>query len=425
LWISTPNGLSRFDSEKGKFTNYSKQHGLSANDCFSVKEDSKGNIWILTSGGLDKYNVKTGSVMKYDTEDGLLLNQSGLYQNEAGYIFGGHADNGFYCFHPDSIPETLSIENVFLTDFFIFNEPVQVSTKNDKTPLRQTIQHTKEIVLTHSQNVFGFEFSALNFSNNGKSRYAYKLDGFDEKWSVVDGKNRRVTYTNLDAGKYVFRVKAATGTDQQNTTETVVEITILAPWWATGWAYAFYFIAFMSLLFFIWKYFADKQKLKHEIAIQKIENAKTEEIAQIKQRFFINISHEFRTPLTLICGPVENLIHNIENADKPKILEILHLIKRNSERLSQLTNQLLDIRKLETGSMKLEIALGNLVLYVKNIAQGFEPLAHKKQIKFNVQSENINDPVELHWFDPDKIHKIITNLLSNAFKFTPENEKSG
>jgi signal transduction histidine kinase/ligand-binding sensor domain-containing protein/DNA-binding response OmpR family regulator len=420
LWISTPNGLSHFDSEKGKFTNYSKQHGLSANDCFSVKEDSKGNIWILTSGGLDKFNVKTGSVMKYDTDDGLLLNQNGLYQNEAGYIFGGHAENGFYCFHPDSIPETVSNENVFLTDFFIFNEPVLVGTKNDKTPLRQTIQHTKEIVLNHSQNVFGFEFSALNFSNNGKSRYAYKLDGFDEKWSVADGKNRRVTYTNLDPGKYVFRVKAATGADQQNTPETVVDIIILAPWWATGWAYSFYFIAFMSLLFFIWKYFADRQKLKHEIAIQKIEQTKTEEIAQLKQQFFTNISHEFRTPLTLISGPVDNLIQNIENTKQPKLLENLQLIKRNSERLSQLTNQLLDIRKLETNSMKLEIVSGDIFLFIMHIAEGFNQLAEKKQIKFNIQSENPSGMLPFQWFDPDKIHTVVANLLSNAFKFTPE-----
>jgi ligand-binding sensor domain-containing protein len=207
LWISTPNGLSRFDAEKGKFRNYSQQQGLSASDCFSAREDANGNIWILTSSGLDKYDPNTGSFTNYDASDGLSFNQKGLYQSKSGCIYGGHSEDGFYCFYPDNIPKISGNTSVVFTDFFVFNEPVRVSSVQKKSPLTQAIQYTREIVLEHNQNVFGFEFSSLNFSNSGKSRYSCKLEGFDDHWFVVDRKNRRVSYTNLNPGSYVFRVK--------------------------------------------------------------------------------------------------------------------------------------------------------------------------------------------------------------------------
>ncbi len=421
IWLSTPNGLNCLDTETNIFTHYTKNQGLSADGCFSVKEDSRGNIWVLTSNGLDKLDPETGSITRYGDADGLSLNLTGLYQSTDGYIFGGHSEKGFYMFHPDSIAGNGNPRQVYITNFLLFNETVRISNERNKSPLTQSILETRKIVLNHRQSVFGFEFSSLNFSDRWKNRYAYKLDGFDTRWFFTDENNRRVTYTNLDPGTYVFNVKVTGSDDQNNIGVTKITITILPPPWKTWWAYMLYFIVFIVVLNFIRKYFADKQKLKHEIAIQKIQNAKVAEVAQIKQRFFTNISHEFRTPLTLISGPVDHLIHEYGNTEQTKLVENLHLIKRNSERLAQLTNQLLDIRKLETGSMKLEIAQGNLVLFLKNIAQGFDSLAAKKQIRFSLEPKNINESDSVHWFDPDKIHKIITNLLSNAFKFTPEN----
>ena len=419
LWIATSNGLNRFNPETNKFTVYTKKQGLSASECFSVKEDSKGNLWILNSSGLDKFDVKSGTVTKYGEADGLSLNQSGLYQSDNGYLFGGHAENGYYMFHPDSITGSKTPQHAIITDFFIFNESVPISNAKAKSVLDRSILETKEIVLNHRQTVFGFEFSSLDYSDHEKSRFAWKLDGFDKIWFYSDGNNRRVTYTNLNPGTYLFRIKSANGGELNDEVEKTIKIILLPPWWKTWWALTFYLVAVAALLLLIRKYFDDKKSLKHEVEIQTIEARKSDEIAQLKQHFFTNISHEFRTPLTLISGPIEKLIKNVDHIDREKFLEQFQLIHRNAKRLSQLTNQLLDIRKLETGSMKLEICQGDLIGFIQNLAEGFSPLAESKQIKFQTIIQANAELKQLYWFDPDKTNKIVTNLLSNAFRFTP------
>jgi signal transduction histidine kinase/ligand-binding sensor domain-containing protein/DNA-binding response OmpR family regulator len=419
LWIATSNGLNRFNPEKNKFTVYTKKQGLSASECFSVKEDSHGKLWISNSSGLDKFDVQSGTVTKYGEADGISLNQSGLYQSDKGYFFGGHSENGFYMYHPDSISSSKTPQSALITDFFIFNESVPISNAKVKSVLTRSILETNEIILNHRQTVFGFEFSSLDYTDHEKCRFAWKLDGFDNKWFYSDGNNRRVTYTNLNPGTYLFRVKSANGGEQNSGIEKSIKITVLPPWWKTGWALTFYFIAISALLVMIRKYFADKRRLQYEVEIQKIEADKSKEMAQLKQHFFTNISHEFRTPLTLISGPIEKLIRNVDHIDREIFLEQFQLIQRNAKRLSQLTNQLLDIRKLETGSMKLEIYQGDLIGFIQNLSEGFNPLAESKQINFQTIIPENADLKQLYWFDPDKTTKIITNLLSNAFRFTP------
>ncbi len=419
LWIATSNGLNRFNPKTSKFTVYTKKHGLSASECFSVKEDSHDNLWILNSSGLDKFDVQSGTVIQYGEADGLSLNQTGLFQSDNGYLFGGHAENGFYMFHPDSITSRKNQQSAIITDFFIFNESVPINRTKEKSVLTRSILETNEIVLNHRQTVFGFEFSLLDYSDNRKSRYAWKLDGFDQKWFYSYGNNRRVTYTNLNPGSYLFRVKSVNGGELNTDFERSIKITILPPWWKTWWAFTLYFMAITAVLLIIRRYLIDKERLQHEVEIQKIETSKTVEIAQIKQHFFTNISHEFRTPLTLISGPIEKLIKNIDQIDRDIFLNQFHLIQRNANRLSQLTNQLLDIRKLETGNMKLEICQGNLISFIQNIANGFIPLAERKQIEFETGFYVDPQADRKNWFDPDKVDKIVTNLLSNAFKFTP------
>jgi signal transduction histidine kinase/DNA-binding response OmpR family regulator len=420
LWIATSYGLNRFNPEINKFTLYTKKQGLSASECFSVKEDSHGYLWILNSSGLDKFDVQTGTITKYGEADGLSLNQTGLYQSDKGYLLGGHSENGFYMFHPDSVTGSKTSQSVLITDFFIFNESVPISNAKVKSVLTRSILETKEIILNHRQTVFGFEFSSLDYSDHEKCQFAWKLDGFDEIWFYSDGNNRRVTYTNLNPGTYLFRVKSVNGDEPNSEPEKSIQITILPPWWKTVWALSFYFIAISALLLLIRKYFTDKRRLRYEVEIQKLEAEKSKEIAQLKQHFFTNISHEFRTPLTLISGPIEKLIRNFDHMEREKFLEQFQLIQRNAKRLSQLTNQLLDIRKLETGSMKLQICQGDLIGFIQNLSDGFNPLAESKQINFHtIISENANLK-QLYWFDPDKTNKIITNLLSNAFRFTPD-----
>ena len=419
IWVGTQDGLMLFDSIHQSFTIYTKHDGLSTNECLSVKEDPRGRMWISTPLGIDVFESESGKIVRYDEADGILLNSIGLVQNEQGTFFAGHAENGFYCFHPDSIADNRIYQKVFLTDFFLFNQAVVPGKEPTNSPLKKNILETNEIILSHSQSVFGFEFSSLNYSDRRKNQYEYKLDGFDEKWFLTNENSRRITYTNLNPGTYVLRVKVANGIEQDETDETKIKITILPPVWKTWWAYTLYFIAIFGLLLFIRKYFIDKERLQHEIAIKKLEVSNTFEMAQMKQRFFTNVSHEFRTPLTLIAGPVDKLIANIDHIDRTKLLDSLQLIKRNTKRISQLTNQLLDIRKIETGNMKLSLSSGDLVRYMTDIANGFNSVAEKKQIDYQIVVENLPESDRVHWFDADKIEKIVSNILSNAFKFTP------
>jgi signal transduction histidine kinase/ligand-binding sensor domain-containing protein/DNA-binding response OmpR family regulator len=423
IWVGTQNGLNLFDSIKESFTAYNKQTGLSGNECFSVKEDAYGRLWILTPVGIDVFDRESNQIVRYSDADGILLNSIGLVQSEHGKFFAGHAENGFYCFNPDSIADNYIHQKVYLTDFLLYNQPASISRQSATSPLKKNILETNEIILKHSQSVFGFEFSSLNYSNRGKNQYEYKLDGFDDKWILTSENSRRITYTNLNPGTYVFRVRPANGIGQVNPDETKIKITIMPPVWKTWWAYMFYFIAIFGFSLFIRKYFIDKERLQHEIAIKKLEASNTFEVAQLKQRFFINVSHEFRTPLTLIAGPIEKLIANIDHLDRTKLLDSLQLIKRNTKRISQLINQLLDIRKIETGNMKLSLSSGDLVRYIADIAIGFNSLAEKKQIDYQIVAESLPESDRLHWFDADKIDKIVSNILSNAFKFTPKNGK--
>ena len=421
LWIATQNGLNRFDPKLNVFKRFGTRQGLSSNDCFSVKEDAKGMLWIVNSVGIDKLDLNTGKIFKYADSDDISLNSNGFYLTDDGLFIGGHSENGFYMFGPDQIAENKIAQPVYLTDFILFNESVPVSSPQNITPLTKSISYTEQIILNHNQSAIGFEFSTLTNTSPEKNRYEYQLEGFDSHWFQTNGNRRRISYTNLDPGSYVFRVRATNSDGLWNPQEASVKIEILYPWWKTGWAYTIYFIFISFIVIMIRKYLKDKHKLQHEIAIQRIESSKNIELAQMKQQFFTNITHEYRTPLTLISGPAESLLKNIEYFEPPKIVALLQLIHRNAVRLSQLTNQILDLRKLETDSMKLEISLGDFVGFIRNIANGFFTLAEKKQIDYQIIVDDQIERNQLHWFDSDKIYKIISNLLSNAFKFTPEN----
>jgi signal transduction histidine kinase/DNA-binding response OmpR family regulator len=273
--------------------------------------------------------------------------------------------------------------------------------------------YTEKITLDRKQTVFGFEFSELNYTVPEKNNYYYMMDGFDDEWLKTDASHRRVTYTNLNPGTYLFKVKS----DINEELVKSVTIVILPPWWKTWWAYTLYSIAILALLLAIRKYLIDKSRLQHEFEIQKIEASKNAEVAQLKQHFFTNISHEFRTPLTLISGPISKLISSAKEYQTGKeVLKYYHLIERNVNRLTELTNQLLDFRKIENGSMRLDIHHGDLVRFIQGINERFAQMAESKQIDLQFSSSVISGEA---WFDTDKLDKVITNLISNALKFTP------
>ncbi len=423
LWLATPNGLNRFDLKLNRAVRYGIKQGLSANECYAVKEDSKGRLWILNSLGLDRFDQSTGRIVKYTELDGIALNSQGFYLTDDNQLVGGNPEKGFYLFSPDSITETKQVLPLYLTDFQIFNESVQIASEKIKSPLNESILFAREITLNHKQSVISLEFAMPDFTSPQKNIYEYTLEGFDNRWFRTDGSRRQITYTNLNSGDYTFRVKSANSDGFWNPNETSLRLRILPPWWKTWWAYTFYTLTIAIILLLIRKYLLDKERLQHIIAIQNIEASKNKELSRLKQQFFTNISHEYRTPLTMISGPVDNLIRNIGQFDRSKISELLLLVQRNANRLLQLTNQLLDVRKLETGHMKPEFSSGDFPDFILKIASGFQSLAEKININFQVVIQPSSGNDYLQWFDADKTEKIISNILSNAFKFTPESGK--
>ncbi len=295
---------------------------------------------------------------------------------------------------------------IVLTDFKISDRSVQLDS---------SISVKKNIELTYQQNEFSIEFSALNFINSNQNQYSYKLEGFDKDW-IYCGTRHRVTYMNLNYGTYNFRVIGSNSDEIWNKKGASLTIIIFPPWWRTTWAYISYGFAFVFILYGLRRYELNRVKLKDKIKLDEAVLKEREETDKIKSRFFANISHEFRTPLTLIFGPAEKI--NSQTSDD--IIKDAGIIKRNSKRLLQLVNQLLDLSKLEAGKLKLEASKNNVVAFVKGIALSFESLAEEKDITLKIFSEK--DLLEIY-FDKEKMIKILSNILSNSFKFTPRDGK--
>lgn len=425
VWIGTKGGgLNLYDRKSKRFYAITQAEGLANNTIHGIQEDKEGNLWVSMNKGLARIIFKNFSlplnknnftIMNYSVADGLQSNQFSSGATEIGddgeLLFGGI--NGITTFYPHKISKNNFKPKVVLTDFLIKNNTVNILAENSS--LTKLIGETNEITLPHDQAFITFKFAALNYINPEKNQYAYKLDGFaDDDWNYV-GNQRTATYTNLDAGKYVFRVKASNNDGVWNDEIRSITITVLPPLWKTWWAYTFYILIAGSLLYLFYYYSYNTAKLKGELVFEHLSREKDQELAQRKISFFTHISHEIKTPLTLILAPIDKLVGM--NEGNNKIQNQLMLMQRNGERLVRLINQLLDFRKFETGSMKVQAAEGNIVRFIKEVAMAFDSYARDKKIKLKVIAEK--DSIRI-WFDRDKFEKIIYNLLSNALKFTPE-----
>jgi signal transduction histidine kinase/DNA-binding response OmpR family regulator len=265
--------------------------------------------------------------------------------------------------------------------------------------------------------VLTFDFASLNYTSSLKNQYEFIMEGFEDEWNRV-GSQRSATYTNLDPGDYTLRVRGSNNDGIWNETGTSIRITILPPFWETGVAFVIYSIFILFLLYSFRRYSISRAHMRNELKLKDLENKKIEEVNQMKMQFFTNISHEFRTPLTLIISPLEKLM-SAESLDASR-KQLYKLMYRNASRLLSLINQLMDLRKIEKGSMGLSLSRQDIVAFVKDIKTVFDELAEEKKMDFQFSS---NIPNMKIWFDSDKIDKIIYNLLSNAFKFTPEGKK--
>ncbi len=401
LWIATENGLNRFDQKTENFTRFYNQEPGTSNNISEMATDTRGNLWMKNEKGVATFDVRREKFKNFTVSDTYLDTHPGTAD---GYIVWPWVDGGLLSFHPDSISYNTHIPPVVLTDFKVLHESAELDS---------SITVKKRVDLTYDQNFFSFEFAALDYTDSKKNQYAYKLEGLDQDW-IESGNRRFANYTAIPSGEYTFRVKGSNNDALWNEEGRYLKILINPPPWRTAWAYLLYISTLGALLFGIRRYELKRRGLKHELLLEHEHSKKLQEIDHIKSRFFANISHEFRTPLTLILGPVQSLI---SRAQDKKTRNELSLVQRNAQRLQRLINQLLDLSKLEEGSMTLQAHQENIVALVRQFTQSFESLARNKRINFKIDLPEIEIQA---WVDRDKIEKIFGNLLSNAFKFTAE-----
>jgi len=352
----------------------------------------------------------------YKKEDGLI---SGLFllnstcKVDDNIFFG--SDKGLVYFSPENIKQTLYEKNLELTDIKIFNKSIYPNQHN--SPLSSTITFTKRLDLNYDQNFVTFEFSSLNFKKGKDIQYSCILEGLEDKWNDI-GRENKISYTNLSYGNYVFRVKAYDSGYHNNFEEKILKIRIHPPFWRTKIAYILYFLMLSLSLYKFYVFFLNQEKKKSALALERLNAKKEHEIDLMKLRFFMNVSHEFRTPLTLLSAPLESLMKG--DVDHEKTIAYYQLMHQNIQRLKRLIDDLLELRKIDAGFMKMEWKLGNFIDFAQRIFDTFQNYAEKRKMNFTFSA----DISELFiYFDADKLDKVLFNLLSNAFKYTENGGK--
>ncbi len=417
IWVGTRGkGLFRFDHKKQDFVHVDNERKIAGSNIYGILEDKNGFLWLSTENGISRFDPNKQQVINYNRKDGLIckeFNYNSYLKDRKGYMyFGGY--NGVVIFHPDSIDYNSAVPPLAFTKLNLVNTEVKIG--DESNILGNSLNSSRSIKLKHSQNIFSIEFAVLNYINPGKNQYAYKLDGFEQKWNYIT--KPVASYMNLPSGKYTLLVKGSNNDGVWNEKPISLTIRVLPPPWKTWWAFSIYF-ALILLTFYIYARFTKvRLKLEQKLFLEQIENKKQNELHQSKLRFFTNISHEIRTPLTLIISPLENLLNNTRV--EHEIKKQLQIIDINAKRLLRLINQLLDFRKQENGKLKLKVAEGNIVKFLGEIILSFQEYARIKKIdlSFNASQQEIK-----LWYDRNELEKVFFNLLSNAFKFTPEHGK--
>lgn len=428
IWIGTKEGLDQYDRESNTFRAYRTTDGLVHNTILALQEDEFGNLWMSTPAGISTMKLRrgTGTEIKsfefknYDESDGLQgrqFNEDASWKTKRGeLIFAGA--KGFNLFRPEEITTDTTKPKIVLSDFQVFNKSIRIGERIDgNVILTKSITQTKEITLEHSENVFSIEFAALNFFHPEKSLYKYKLDGFNKEWTTAPASQRRVTYTNLDPGDYTFMVKASNNDGIWNETPLQLKLHILPPFWKTKVAFVIYIFLILGALMLSRQLILERERMKYRMDKERIEAQQLHELDMMKIKFFTNVSHEFRTPLTLILTPIEKIL---KGTTDPAQQSQFQMIYRNAKRLLNLVNQLLDFRKMEVQEVKLSLSEGDIIKFIRETSQSFSDLSDKKNIEYSFHTTVESFETV---FDQDKLEKILFNLLSNAFKFTPAHGK--
>ncbi|MEI9945340.1 MAG: two-component regulator propeller domain-containing protein [Chitinophagaceae bacterium] len=405
VWIGQ-TGLYLFNSKTNTFSLYTDKGGLSTEFIKGMAEDDLGNFWIATSNGITQFNPESLSFKKYNTADGLqgLEFEANAYlKTKDGEIFFGGV-NGFNSFYPENIKINTFIPPVYITDFQIFNKKIVSGEKN--SPLESDISFAKNIRLSYKQSTFSFGFAALNYTALENNQYAYKLEGWDKDWNYA-GNERKASYTNLSPDTYIFHVKASNNDGVWNEEGPTITMVITPPFWETWWFRTLVVIGIVagSIAFY---------RFNRRLELRKLEESKREEMHQVQLQFFTNISHEFRTPLSLILGPLEKLQKEDTQSVHKQSYKVIY---RNANRLMNLINELMDFRKSESGVLKLHVMPGNVGLFLNEIYEEFSEMALQKNIKFTISAA---EGIKEVWFDRQVMEKIAINLIGNSFKYTAD-----
>ncbi|MEO7310466.1 MAG: ATP-binding protein [Chitinophagaceae bacterium] len=419
LWICTKGGgLNRLNKSTGDFFHLTTKEGLPDDVVYGILPDDAGNIWGSTNNGIFCLSAHSNS----DSSQWVFRNFTKAYGlqddefNTASYAklpdgklaFGGV--NGINIFDPKEILAATFTPGVFITDILINNSPV---VAGDKTGvLQHNIEATQAITLNHLQDILTLEFSSLDFTAPSRNKYRYQLVGIDKTW-VESGTRRTATYLHLPAGNYTFRVQGSNSQGIWSDKITELQITVLPPWWRSWWAYGVYLLLVGLGIRAYFKFTINRAKLRQQLHYEQLEATRVKELDTLKTRLYTNITHEFRTPLTVILG----MAQQVKTEPEKHLGNGMEMIIRNGESLLKLVNEMLDLSKLESGKMALQSVQGDVVTFLRYIVESFHSLAESQHKHLHYLSDLDTLSVT---YDPEKIRQIISNLLSNAIKFTPE-----
>ncbi|MBC7888761.1 MAG: response regulator [Ferruginibacter sp.] len=414
LWLGTEGaGLLRFNQQDGSFLRYTTDNGLCNNSVLNILEDNKRQLWLSTFNGIASFNPQSKTFKNYYQHDGLQSNQfsyNAAYALSSGELaFGGI--KGFNIFYPDSIRAVNTTPPVLLTAMRINNLPVE---QDNAYVTKSSLDKIESLTIPFNKAILSFEFAALEYTAPNKISYAYYLEGWDKGWNYI-GNTRTANYTHLSEGVYHLRIKATNAEGKWNSGEISIKVVIMPPWYRTWWAWLIYFLLIASAIYVYLVYKNRQAKLKYEIKLAHLDAQKEKELNEKKVAFFTNIAHEFRTPLSLIINPIKDILHK-KGPDEEN--DELNIVYRNARRLLRLVDQLLLFKKSDSELDKLNIVQLNFNALCKEVYICFMQQARAKKIRYEFVCKNKG--LEL-FVDREKVEIALFNLLSNAFKNTPEN----
>ncbi len=413
IWIGTAGGgVNLYNLDTNAFSQLSQKDGLPGNDVYGILEDESGLIWMSTENGISAYSPVTGKFKNYDFSDGLQGNQfnpGAAFRTRKGVLFFG-GSNGFTRFDPKLMKENPIAPKAYITKLEINNQAV--NHVSDPDLIKQSLLTLSHLELKYNQNSLRFEFAANNFLLPQKNRFKYRLNGYNPVWVEIQKDNKAI-FTKIPPGDYVFEVLAANNDGKWSDTPTQLSITIDSPVWSSGYAYFLYLALILLIFYLVQRELRIRNRLKNSILHERIQRENEEKLHQLKLQFFTNISHEFRTPLTLILSPLSLLKRKISG--KEDQMEHVRMIENNANRLLRLVNQFLDIRKIELGKTDFQPQPFDLVALCQEVFQCFSLQDNDRNIKFNFESDFSSLFISI---EPDKIDKLVFNLLSNAIKYT-------